>query len=115
MSRFMQYTSPDDVRPSDSYLSMHPITDVDVYDPDVWFDDNYDLDDDIEILTMPRVCSKCGCTFTIEDAEDEYYQILSMHHSDFRLYRDDYEGEYCGACAAEDFEEHCIYEDDLDD
>jgi len=113
MSRFMRYGR--NVRPSDSYLKTHELPYTDVYDPDTWFDDCYNLEDDIEILTMPRICENCGRQFTIEEASDEYSEILSSFVIGFDPYTSAYEGEYCGECAAEDFESRAIYPEDLED
>lgn len=91
MSRFMLYHGT--VRPSDSYLNTHPDFE---YDENDWFSDEYDLEDDDEILYMPRTCEKCGCTFTIYEAMSRYADRI-----DWPSYIQEYEGEYCGDCAAD--------------
>ena len=94
MGRFMQYNGT--VRPSDSYLRQHPNFEYDEYD---WFSDDYDIEDDNEILYMNRTCQKCGASFTIYEAMSEYADRVS-----YPSYIQEYEGEYCGSCAAEETE-----------
>ena len=95
MSRYMLYHGT--VRPSDSYLASHPDFE---YDEDDWFSDEYNVEDDDEILYMTRTCEECGCTFNIYDAMSEY-----ADHISWPSYITEFEGEYCGACAAEKIEE----------
>ncbi len=91
MGRYVLYHG--DVRPSDSYLAEHPDFH---YDPDDWYDDDYDVEDDEENLYMQRICDDCNCTFTLYDA-------MSVHAEriDWPPYLEDYVGEYCGNCAAD--------------
>lgn len=91
MSRYFLYY--DDLRPSDSYLASHPDF---VYNPDDWYSDDYDLDEDDEILHMSRTCKECGCSFTLEEAINDY----CWRFESFR-YENEFEGEYCGHCAAD--------------
>lgn len=94
MSRYMIYK--DAVRPSDSYLLSHPNFH---YDPEEWFDDDYDLDEDLEVLTIPRTCDRCGCSFTIEQAIVDYSARI-----DFPYYALQFIGDLCGNCAADSIE-----------
>lgn len=96
MSRYMLYG--DTLRPSDSYLRAHPDFD---YEPDTWFSDDYDLENDEEILNMSRQCKKCGCSFTVSEAIRDFASRISG-----ASYAKEYEGEYCGNCAADKYEKN---------
>lgn len=95
MGRFMLYNG--DVRPSDSYLATHVLPG---YEPDDWYNDDYDVEDDEEILYMPRTCKECLCTFTLYEAMSDYADRI-----DWPPYTEDNIGEYCGNCAADRTEE----------
>ena len=92
MGRFMLYNG--DLRPSDSYLASHELSG---YDPEVdtWHDD-YDVEDDDEILYEPRTCEMCGASFTIYDAMSDYGDRI-----DWPGYTEACRGELCGNCAAD--------------
>lgn len=92
MGRFMLYDGT--VRPSDSYLATHELPDLNL-DED-WYNDDYNVEDDDEILDMSRTCEKCGRSFTIREAMSEY-----SDHIDWPYYESEFEGEVCGYCAIE--------------
>lgn len=104
MSAFMLYHEPRDYRPSDSYLAEHEL-DCDVFDEDVLEDEEYNYEDDYEIMTMPRTCHNCGCSFTLNQALYDYSYCLSQTYMDFSPYGSVCSGEYCGGCAAEMWED----------
>ena len=103
MGAFMIYHYPRDCRPSDSYLATHSL-DCDVYDPDVLEDEDYNYEDDYEIMTMDRTCHVCGRHYTLDEALYDYMVILSQTCDDFLPYEEICFGDYCGACAAEEYE-----------
>ena len=84
-------------KPSDDYLKNHKLKGY--QDGDVENDD-YDVEDDVEALTCSRTCSKCGRTFTLEEAMGDY----SYHFNSDLDYLSDYCGDICGDCAIEDME-----------
>lgn len=90
MGRF--YLHHGNLQPSNAYLTANPLPD---YDPDDWFNDSYDVEDDEEVLYELRVCEKCGCTFNLYDAMSDY-----AHRIDWPDYGYEFAGEYCGNCAA---------------
>ena len=104
MGAFMLYKYPRDYRPSDSYLASHSL-DCDVYDEDTLQDEEYNYEDDYEIMTMSRTCSNCGRGFTLDQALYDYSFILSQTYIGFPPYEEICSGEYCGGCAAEMYEE----------
>ena len=90
-----------DIGPSDSYLETHRLTD---YDPDSdWYNDEYNVEEDDEILYMQRTCDKCGCTFTLYEAMSDFADRI-----DGIKYSQEYSGEYCGNCAADMLEAKSI-------
>jgi len=95
MSRFVLYYG--DLRPSDSYLASHPEFH---YDSDDWFDDDYDIEDDDEIMYMSRTCDVCGRTFTLYDAMSEY-----AGREPGLSYLPEFDGSLCGHCAADKTDE----------
>lgn len=93
-------------KPSDDYMLDHMLED---YEPGDTANDDYDIDDDVEAMTMQRTCSHCGCSFTLDDAMSEYNS-----HFNFDLsYMSNYCGDICGDCAIEDTESQM--ENDEDD
>ncbi len=90
MGRF--YLHNGDVRPSDSYLANHDLD----YDSDDWFNDDYDVEDDVEVLYETRTCNRCGCSFTLYEAMSRYSDRIG-----YQRYGYDFVGEYCGDCAAD--------------
>ena len=91
MGRFVLYKG--NLRPSDSYLATHSLPD---YDPEDWYNDAYDVEDDEEVLYEQRICSDCHAPFTLYDA-----MSICTSSVDWPSYLDEFAGEYCGDCAAD--------------
>ena len=67
----------------------------------------YSIEDDPEELQKSYVCDNCGCTFTMEEAIDDYgdrfngdLSYISCRHA----------GDLCGNCAADKTEAEMIYD-----
>ena len=95
MGRFYLYHG--EVRPSDSYLASHHLPDL---EPDDWYHDDYGVEDDDEVYFAPRICDRCGCSFTLSEAMSVFSDRI-----DWPPYGEEFVGEYCGDCAAEIYNE----------
>lgn len=91
MGRFMLYNGK--VRPSDSYLISHSLSE---YKPGDLGHPDYDLEDDREAMSILRYCSKCGKMFRLTDTLDEYHDNMLIGPE----YVDKFVGDLCGECAA---------------
>ena len=67
-----------------------------------WFeralnDPDYNVEDDYEEFHKERTCSRCGTTFTLDEAFSDYENYFN---GDLTYNGCGYDGDLCGICAA---------------